>query len=188
MAIHAQNKQDYNWLMGLDPTDSEEDLAYRFDFNQDPFLIESNNGIRFGNQNASVSDSEGNLLFYTSGCTIIDKTGQQMPNGDSLNYDVWMDIFSAPDCAYGYTGSQDILILQDPISNEGYYIIHKTKTYENQQDSVILAYSYVDMTLNNGLGDVVEKNQQFYERGNLMTSYLTAIQHANKKDWWIYNL
>ncbi len=185
--VFSQSKQDYNWLMGLDPSTSEDDLAYRFDFNQDPFLIESNNGIRFGNQNASVSNLAGELLFYTTGCSILNRNGEQMPNGDSINYNVWMDIFSAPNCEFGYTGFQDILILNDPSVEAGYYVIQKTKTYDelNQQDSVILAYSYVNMELNNGLGDVVEKNKQFYERGNLMSSYLTAISHSNKKDWWI---
>lgn len=182
-------KEDYNWIMGFNPITTEEPISYRFDFNQSPFLIESDNGVRFDNQNASVSNSEGDLLFYTNGCSVLDADGNQMPNGDSLNYNEWVDIFSVPNCEYGYIGIQDILILNDPSDEDAYYIIQKTKIYGgngvNDKDSVLFAYSYVDMTLNNGLGDVVQKNQQFYERGNLLRGYLTAIRHENKKDWWI---
>ena len=187
--LGAQAKYDYNWLMGFNPTIADDPVSYRFDFNQTPFLIESNNGVRFDNQNASVSDSNGDLLFYTNGCSVLDATGNQMSNGDSLNYDEWVEIFSIPNCEFGYIGLQDILILEDPADEEAYFIIQKTKIYGgsgmNDKDSVLFAYSYVDMTLNDGLGDVVVKNQQFYEGDNLLRSYLTAIRHENKKDWWI---
>lgn len=36
--------------------------------------------------NASICDTDGNLLFYYNGCRVIDSTKQMMENGDSLNY------------------------------------------------------------------------------------------------------
>ena len=41
------------------------------------------------------------------------------------------------------------------------------------------------MTLDNGKGDVVKKNIVFYDDKKTLGSYLTAIRHANGKDWWI---
>ena len=49
-----------------------------------------------------------------------------------------------------------------------------------------LMFSYVDMSLDNGLGDVTIKDEAFYD-GELHWSYLTAIAHANGTDWWIIN-
>ena len=47
-----------------------------------------------------------------------------------------------------------------------------------------IKYTYVDMSLNDGLGDVTIKNKTLL-KGELLGSYLTAISHSNKLDWWV---
>ena len=39
-----------------------------------------------GISNASMSDAQGNLLFYTNGFQVVNRYNEIMENGDSLNY------------------------------------------------------------------------------------------------------
>ncbi|MCX6269652.1 MAG: gliding motility-associated C-terminal domain-containing protein [Bacteroidetes bacterium] len=127
--------------------------------------IPLNNGASFqGEGCASISDSSGNLLFYTNGWEIFNRLHQHMPN------------------AFGLTGSttttQSALIIPKPLCNRYYYVF----TLSPQAGSPGLRYSIVDMQACGGLGDVVEKNILLLSPS---TEKITAIRHANGVDIWI---
>ena len=109
-----------------------------------------------------------------------------MPNGDSINSGKWFDLFRQY-CSIGYPGFSGCFDTKRPGFFEyGYYIFHKPNIYYPQiDDSLQLHYSYVDMRLNNGLGDVTVKNKRYVQNQNLLSSYFTAIKHQNKISWWI---
>ena len=185
---YSQSKQDYVWLFGLDKSSSPDDTGYRFDFNYNPFQkVKSNNGLGFDSNNASICDTEGNLLFYTNGCAVLNREAEVMPNGDSLNYDIFMEIFNWDNCAFGFPGAQDIIILPDPGSLTGYYIFHKPVIFEDINGPFLreIWMSYVDMELNEGLGDLSLENIILNDSDTPLTSYLTAINHSNNTDWWL---
>lgn len=184
-------KEDYVWLGGYNydnfPTDTLIIEGYRIDFNKKPFQVENNIDLKFGMEgnNASISDKEGNLLFYTNGCAVMNKNYRLMPNGDSINSGEFFDLFRVH-CSVGYPGPQDVLIINDPYNQKGYYLFHKPNIYYPQiPDSFQLHYTYVDMNLDGGLGDVVVKNKRYVSNQNLLYSYFTGIKHQNKKDWWL---
>jgi hypothetical protein len=177
------------WFFGSDQGIEEGIQALQFNFNERPFEPQmSNNGLEFDRNNASICDAEGNLLIYTNGCAVANRNHEIMPNGDSLNYGEFFQTFWRDDCGNGYPGRQDIMILPDPKYDLGYYIIHKTieiKTSEDPDSRVrFLKYSYVDLLLDNGLGDITIKNRPFH-KSEFLGSYLTACLHSNQKDWWI---
>ncbi|MBK6784894.1 MAG: hypothetical protein IPG79_14880 [Saprospiraceae bacterium] len=63
--------------------------------------------------------------------------------------------------------------------------MHKPNVYNSPNPTYRrLNYSYIDISLDNGNGDVTLKNQTFYDK-SVQFSYLTAIRHENKRDWWI---
>ena len=166
----------------------QERKAYRFDFNLKPFeVIKSENGIGFAQNNASICDKDGNLLFYTNGCAVLNRDAKIMPNGDSLNYDIWQDLSGHNQCKYGYPGTQNSIILNDPGDENNYYLLHKPYVFENWENynQMYIWYSKVDINLDNGKGDVTDKNIVLYDERQSLSSYLTAIRHANGKDWWI---
>lgn len=188
ISSYAQSKQDYIWMFGLDVSPIEGILGYRFDFNTESFEIqESYNGLGMDNNNASISTVDGDLLFYTNGCAVLNSNAEVMPNGDSLNYDIWMEVFNWDDCNYGYPGFQDIMILNAPGDDDLFYILQKTIMYNGpgEIDSITLQSTLIDMSLNGGLGDVIEKNRTLYSDSNSLVSYLTAIRHNNGIDWWV---
>jgi hypothetical protein len=188
----GQSKQDYKWIFGNDSNGQPGFGALKIDFNVVPFEIGTRSeGLSFDQNNASVSDNEGNLLFYTNGCAIAGADHEIIMNGDSINAGPFFDTFWLGDCDNGYPGKQDIIILNDPGNENGYYIIHKTREFEMVPDNEtfikFLKYTYVDFAQNQGNGEVLEKNTPFYsaEESKLLWSYLSAIRHQNGMDWWI---
>jgi len=187
----AQSKQDYYWIWNND-RERDSTQAYIYDFNKkvkkDPEPLGELSPIVMIGLNASICDKDGNLLMYSNGCTVADKNHQVMPNGRNLNNGDYFEMLG-DSCFDGYLGKQDIMILPDPGDEEGYYILHKPVIYFPQQniDYRELRYSYVDMTLNDGNGDITQKNVVLGEELEYFYRYLTAINHENGRDWWIIN-
>jgi len=189
----SQSKQDYLWLFGSDREPEPGIQAYRFDFNIKPFtILKSENGVKFAGNNASICDKNGNLLFYTNGCAVLNREAKIMPNGDSINPGLFFDTLWEGDCINnGYPGTQNIMILPDPKNIDsninGYYIIQKPKIKIDGKPSFTqdILYTYVDMSLGGGKGDVRKKNILFYNEKEILSSYLSAINLSNGIDWWI---
>lgn len=91
---------------------------------------------------ATISDDNGNLLFYSDGSTVYDATHSVMPNGTGL--------------LGNSSSTQSAVILKRPNSATDYYLF----SVKNNTGPEGLTYSRVDMSLNGGLGDVdtAEKN------------------------------
>ncbi|MBL7932398.1 MAG: hypothetical protein JNL60_10875, partial [Bacteroidia bacterium] len=105
---------------------------------------------------ATLSDSNGNLLFYTDGFGVLDKNHNLMANGN--------------------IGPVDGLVaVKQPGNNNLYYII-------TTNNSSSLKYSVVDMSLSTGLGSVTVLGTQIY---NQTCFKLVAVRHCNGKDIWI---
>lgn len=179
-------KEDYIWLGGYQHNENKRANGFAINFNNDPISIDNTTfplGIE-GN-NASICDKDGNLLFYTNGRGVMNRYHQIMPNGDSINAGEWADRFWGGEFN-GYPGSQNTLILKDPKTDYGYYVFHKPIIYHPIiEDSSELHFSYVDMNLENGKGDVLQKNIRYYEKQDVMSSYFSAVKHSNRSHWWI---
>jgi Secretion system C-terminal sorting domain len=119
----------------------------------------------------SIADSVGNLLFYAntratlSGNTtrVWNKDHDLMQNGDSLTGRGWYN---------------ELTLIPMPGSNTKYYLfsVGVTSIYG-------FYYSIIDMSLNGGLGAVIEKN-------TMIDSYkawdaIGAVKHGNGRDWWM---
>ncbi len=115
---------------------------------------------------ASISDANGNLLFYTNGIDAWSANHTTMPNGSGL---------------MGHESSQ-CMIIPKP-GNPGKYYIVATDAIENNGGMNGITYSEVDMSLNGGNGDITTlKNVQL----NVFTGeWITAVRHANCVDTWI---
>ena len=132
---------------------------------------------------ASICDSTGNLLFYTNGAWIANYTHEMMENGDSLNPGVitWQSYDG------GLRVAQSHIILPMPDHPGRYYLFH-----ERLEDHPVLGlavnpcyYSLIDMNANNGLGKVLEKNVVIVNDTTKTFGTITAVKHANGRDWWV---
>ena len=120
--------------------------------------------------NATMSDAGGNLLMYTNAVTVWDRTHTPMPGGPLIG---------------GFqSASQGALIVPAPGSSTQYYIFVVDAAENNFAAG--LHYSVVDMTLRGGLGDLTAtKNVAVAAPSIQLTEKLTAVRHANGRDYWI---
>ena len=116
---------------------------------------------------ASIADQSGSLLFYTDGVSVYNKNHVLMPNGTGLNGHM--------------TTTQSAIIVPQPGSPTQYYI------FTMGGGSTIaagLCFSKVDMTLDNGNGDITAKNTTVLDSVSL-TEKLAATMHSNGTDIWV---
>ncbi|GAA4976699.1 T9SS type B sorting domain-containing protein [Algibacter aquimarinus] len=130
----SQN-QAANWYFG-----ENAGLSFNLDTNSVSITTDGRLNTREGC--SSISDDSGNLLFYTDGITVWNKNHVTMANGSGL--------FGDP------SSSQSAIIVPKPESSNIYYIF----TVDNNLNGFNfgLNYSEVDITLDNGLGAVTDKN------------------------------
>ena len=112
---------------------------------------------------SSISDALGNILFYSDGITVYDKTHNIMSNGTGL---------------FGNSSTtQSSIIVKEPGNNNIYYIFTL-----GASGSGSLCSSKVDMNLSAGMGSVTVKNNLL---ATIMSEKLTSVKHCNGKDTWV---
>lgn len=120
---------------------------------------------------ASICDIDGNILFYSDGSNIWNAEHNIMPNGSGLLGD--------------FSATQSSVIVPRPHfdgANSIYYVF----TIDNWQDDLVngFKYSVVDMSLDDGLGDVIDtlKNITLHDA---VSEKICAVMHTNNKDVWV---
>ncbi len=187
-SISAQ-KEDYNWLFGYDyNVETEEFHGSVLGFDENKMLYYTTRlGGPMGSYISSISDVNGDLVLYTNGCSIFNASHQKVVNGEGLNLGNVYETHCSN--GYSYTGVGDVLILRDPLEEHAYYVIHKTHQLISEPFVDVITpqihYTYVDMSLNNGQGEVIEKNVVLFEDQKSVGGYLNACKHSNGSDWWI---
>jgi gliding motility-associated-like protein len=134
------------------------------DFNSGSPVALTNGQIQTDEGCSSISDESGNLLFYTDGRTVWNKTHWSMPNGYGL--------------MGGTSSTQSAIIIKKPGAAKIYYIFTANQAYNSQG----IRYSEVNMQLDGGKGDVTIKNMLLQTPS---TEKLTAVRHCNGVDIWI---
>jgi gliding motility-associated-like protein len=161
------------------------------DFNSGSPVPLTNGKLSTAEGCASISDKNGNLLFYTDGSLVYDKSHKVMPNGSGL---------------LGHNSStQSAIIVPKPNNPNLYYIFTVDEPNPNNVDDDPLNdkdppnnglnYSLVDLRLNNGLGDISseEKNVHLitYNKDNeeevkfKCSEKITAVQHGDGVSFWV---
>ncbi|OWP63871.1 hypothetical protein CDA63_06570 [Hymenobacter amundsenii] len=113
---------------------------------------------------AVASNQQGQLLFYTNGEAVFNRQHQVMPNGRKL--------------MGSNSSTQSALIVPDPGSGNVFYIF----TVGAQGGPNGLRYSTLDMTRDQGLGDVVRLNALLVSP---VAEKLAAVRHQNGRDVWV---
>ena len=114
---------------------------------------------------ATLSDSNGNLLFYTDGSTVYNRNHVVMLNGSGL---------------LGHSSSsQSATIVPKPGSGTLFYVF--TVDYETRPNG--MCYSVIDITLDGGLGGITAEKNVLILTPTLEN--LGVTKHANGVDYWI---
>jgi len=114
---------------------------------------------------ATISDANGSLLFYSDGTNVFDRNHALMPNGTGLNG--------------SSTCTQSALFVPYPGNDSLYYLFTPPDEFTSPG---WFCYSIIDLTLNGGFGDVINKNTPLFSQS---TEKVTAVRHANGTDYWV---
>ena len=137
------------------------------DFNFSPPRALTDGSILTYEGCTTITDKRGQLLFYTDGVKVYDRSHKMMPNGGGL--------------LGNNSSTQSAIIVPNPGDSNIYYIF----TSDCSENSFVNGYNFsvVDMKLNNGMGNVTaQKNVNLYKP---CTERLTAVKAANGIDYWV---
>lgn len=188
IGLSAQ-KHDFVWKSGrASHTNHILNGGFDINFNSSPpdttFIYRE---IDFISNSASVCDTAGNFLFSSNGCIITGFDDEMLLHGDSLNPGYYFNEFcDTTNSTSAYPTAQDIFFLPSLTDTNQYYLIHVGLGYVEGLGTINqhIYYTLLDKTLNNGHGDVVEKNVVILE-DTMSLSCMSAVRHANGEDWWI---
>ena len=156
----GDNRRTYHWYFGN---------GAGLDFSSGAPVAVTDGAMTAEEGCASISDTCGNLLFYTDGDTVWNRNHLVMPNGTGLM-----------GC---YSSTQSSLIVPQP-ENDSIYYIFLTDCGENAGANG-LRYSIVNINLDGGLGDVTDKNFPMYSP---TLEKLASTYHNNGTDLWILSV
>lgn len=180
--LWGQN-HDFNWLLG---SGDDNNLL---NFNTTPFTIDrQTRPMGMEGSNTSMSDAEGNLLFYSNGCYIADSSHDTMRNGGIIGPGELQDFFCD---GGGSPWRQGVISIPAPSSDSIYYVFNidmNTPFFGHPSFLSIapyhLYYQKINMNRNNGLGEVVVNNG-IAVKDTLAHTSIQAVRHANGEDWWV---
>ena len=174
---------DNLWLMGYDCCHPPYFHPMNLDFSTGSLVIDTvQRNMNFRETNGEICDKNGNLLFYSNGFYIANAMNDTMMNGSGINPCYFTTLYSD-----GLTIPQANLIIPFPDDSMKYYLFHESSDdYVNTYSAFYLYYSIIDMSLDNGLGAVVQKNTILLN-DTLVLGRLTACKHANGRDWWLFS-
>jgi len=178
--IFQPGKHDQVWLIGVDLSNTGIYLGGTIiDFSTTPPAISyQERELPIRETAAGICDTNGNILFYSNGINIYNKELEIMVNGNGLNPGLISEDFAE----FGYPLNQGALALPYPGSSYLFYLLHEKRQYGSIVTNFY--YSLIDMSQNNELGQVVEKNISIIA-DTLGLGGLAACRHANGRDWWI---
>ncbi|MGJ5642627.1 T9SS type B sorting domain-containing protein [Formosa sp. S-31] len=154
-------------------------------FNTEPPTPLTNGQLNTKEGCSAISDANGNLLFYSDGVRVWDRRHQLMPNGNDL---------------LGHISSTESAIIIPSGTNRNiYYIFTIDVPSEEAKPSETpyygINYSKVDMSLNNGYGDIDVNTKNIhlvtYEDSDSIqkkfksSEKITAVTNASGDGIWV---
>lgn len=182
--LSYSQKEDYTWLLGSGTLN-------QLNFTETDFSLSTLNpdsSLRIHITNASISDSSGNLLFFTGGAAIYDNLGNIIENGDTINPGYIRDSWQATPGAY--SAKNATLFIQSTQKKNEFYLFHL------RGDTI----PDLDPNGNNGFGTnvfftrifknnidnyIVEQKNVSLISDTLTDNGIAACRHGNGRDWWI---
>lgn len=162
LSIYSQKEANF-WYFGHN---------VGLDFTSGSPVALTNGAFQTAEGSASISNKDGELLFYTDGSNVYDKNHNLMPNGSGL--------LGNPSSA------QSAIIVPKPLDSNIYYIFTVPNQGTNNPSATGsgVNYSEVDMTQNGGLGDITVKNTMLTNTENSFEK-ITSVKGEECNTFWV---
>ncbi len=175
--------QDYdaNWVLGYEDTLIESKCGKVVVHHDSTGLSYSpiETSLNFENTMAAISDSTGELLFYTNGCKIANADNEIMENGNNINPGEIHDIVCNK---YGYIVPKGAMIIPYPCQKNKYLLFHLGAIFGKNRDFIFNRLYYTIIDMSSKKGKVLNKNIILLE-GDIESFAIT--KHGNGRDWWL---
>lgn len=167
----AQSFSGYNWYFGNSTN------GIRFSRSDNSAVLVTNQATPFGVGGAAVASEaiNGDLLFYTDGANIYDRTHTVMPNGTTLGANT--------------SGNQPVAIAKVPGQDNQYYVFVNTA---NSTTPGAISYRIVDMSLAGNAAPPIPPAGQATTAANTALALpattseaMMIIPHSNGDDFWL---
>ncbi len=158
------------------------------DFNSSPPTALTNGALNTYEGCSSFSDANGNLLFYSDGITVWNKNHQIMTYTNGI---------LAKNLRGNPSSTQSGMIIPKPSSNSIYYLftvgtaVRNSITGESYPNKGFNVYT-IDMSLNNGLGSLIDEDNDgvFYKnlsKGKLRqwSEKVAAVKGKECSTYWV---
>jgi len=181
LCASAQQGLNNLWVGGYASSAGPPNGGVDLEFSTGSLEISSaSRAIWFFRTNANITNEVGELLFSTNGSFIANALGDTMLNGAGLNPSDYTSSWP-----WGLHISQGCLILPKPEEQSTYYLLHSTIDDQAASAAQHLYLTVINMNLEGGLGGVTTKNQVLIS-DVLNAGKITAVRHANGRDWWVF--
>ncbi|MBK9727404.1 MAG: T9SS type A sorting domain-containing protein [Saprospiraceae bacterium] len=171
--VGYSQRYDFNWVFGYDGGKGDPRFGTTLvDFNSgNPMVSFAPQGkMVIFEANASISDKEGNLLYYTNGYDVEDANFKKVLGATNLGIQYWD----------GLHEPQGVLFLNNPNSDSSYYLFYINIVLNSPHFHVLdLNYLLIDKFSEK----VINKGNVVHDTIN--SGCLTACKHANGRDYWI---
>ncbi|MFZ4544976.1 MAG: hypothetical protein ACOYOA_13060 [Saprospiraceae bacterium] len=187
--LNAQNKYDYNWILNNETINDYILVNWK---SQEPniSIIHSSSWLSVWDNNASISDKDGNFKFFSNGCVIAGKNLYTLLNGNNINPGYVHNGY----CGFvaggnTYPAFNSLVFLPKPEDSTHYFLFHTIRSASSDSNSVTypfvwLLYSEIDSRIGAN-GAVIKKNIQLGPRDSLSEIGPIACRHSNGVDWWV---
>lgn len=159
-------KENAIWYFGGNQGDMIQ-VGAGIDFNSGSPVTLTNSAMPFTEGSAVQCDRNGNLMFYTNGQTIWNKSHSVMQNGTGL-------------CGH-WSSQQSAIIIPFPSDTSLYYVFSNAGYPTGGGGG--LYYSVINSTLNGGLGAVT--NTKCVSLLPSTGEGFAATWHSNTNDYWV---
>ncbi|MFN8152833.1 MAG: T9SS type A sorting domain-containing protein [Bacteroidia bacterium] len=174
----AQGYYNHVWLLGS--YFFPQDPKGRIEFDSSSYLhsIEYRKMPFLGTE-ATICNSQGDFLMSTNGIWIANSNNDTMMNGGGLNPNG-----ITVNWPFGLPMTANAIFLPYPGDTTKYILFHHSAVSNGSYyPAYDLLYSIIDITGENGLGEVIVKNQVAFS--DTLGWGIAACKHANGRDWWI---
>lgn len=137
------------------------------DFNSGAPVVLNDGQLEASQSCGVISNAFGQLLFYSNGLKVWDRNHNVMPNGNGI-----LGSLSA---------KQSSLIIQNPTNANLYYLF--TLSCFECGYPIELRYSEINMTLNEGNGDVTSNKNILLN--SYMSEMLTGMKKSDDSGYWL---
>jgi hypothetical protein len=180
---------DANWVLCYGQAGYQNNVILDFGSGQSPQVQVTNTYVPMLIENASISDEQGNLLFFTNGTRLYDRNLNFIAGG------ILPPPFDTVGVTLGLSQRQGCMFLPWPGDSNRYVLLHTTKelplpfSYPGWIPYHLPTHLYMttlDKTYNGGNGGIVSLSQVLLNDTLANTGGGMAVtKHANGRDWWI---